>query len=103
MHPNRFPLGVRVTPQAHGGWLPIGFFQMWNAASGRLTYPDQHSDAARTDMQFAAQWPRNKRGMIPEIIAYHLESESGAPMGANWNGRMTPRFAEDSKAPTYGV
>lgn len=101
VHPNHFPIGVRVTPQHYGGWLPIGFFQMWNAASRILSYPTTHTDAARTDMQFAAQWPRNKRAMIPEIIGYHLESDPGAPMGANWNGRQTPAFAADPQTPTY--
>jgi hypothetical protein len=103
VHPNHFPIGVRVAPQVHGGWLPIGFFQMWHASSGRLTYPDTHNGAARTDMQFAAQWPRNRRAMIPEVIAYHLESDANAPMGANWNGRQTPRFAADSQVPAYGA
>jgi len=100
VHTNPFPIGVRVTPRIHGGWLPIGFFQMWNAVSGRLRYPDTHLDAGRTDMQFAAQWPRNRRALIPEIVAYHLESEPGAPMGVNWNGRRTRAFGSDSAA--YG-
>ena len=101
VHPNRFPIGVRVIPQAYGGWLPIGFFQMWHASSGNLAYPATHTDAARTDMQFAAQWPRNKRAMIPEVIGYHLESDSTAPMGANWNGRQTPQFGDGAMAITY--
>lgn len=98
VHTSHFPIGVRVTPQAHGGWLPIGFFQMWHASSGRLRYPEDHKDAGRTDMQFAAQWPRQQRALIPEIIGYHLESQPGAAMGANWSGRTTPRFAADSAA-----
>ena len=101
VHTSHFPIGVRVTPRSQGGWLPIGFFQMWNAASGILAYPDAHTDAARTDMQFAAQWPRNKRAMIPEVIAYHLESDPSAPMGANWNGRQTPKFAATPAAKNY--
>jgi hypothetical protein len=52
-------------------------------------------------MQFAAQWPRNKRAMIPEVIGYHLASDGNAPMGANWSGRQTPRFAADSQAADY--
>jgi hypothetical protein len=103
VHTAQFPIGVRVTPRSFGGWLPIGFFQMWNAASGVRTYPDTHTDAARTDMQFAAQWPRNKRAMIPEVIGYHLETDPNTPMGANWKGRQTPPFAPESKAPTYGA
>jgi len=103
VHTNPFPIGVRVTPHAHGGWLPIGFFQMWNASSGRLTYPDAHNSAGRTDMLFAAQWPRSQRAMIPEIIGYHLESEPGAPMGVNWNGRQTAPFSADPPKTGYGA
>jgi hypothetical protein len=95
VHANRFPVGVRIASAGHGGYVPIGFFQMWHASSGRLTYPEQHSDAGRGDMLFAAQWPRSKRALIPEIIAYHLESEP-APMGANWGGRKTRRFQDES-------
>ncbi len=101
VHPTHFPMGVRVIPKRYGGWLPIGFFQMWHASSGRLRYPDSHSDAGRTDMLFAAQWPRCRRALIPEIIAYHLESEPGAPMGANWNGRRTRRFSAEPEDPAY--
>ena len=92
MHLDAFPVGVRVM-HAHQ-WAPIGFTQIWNAGSGVLAYPENHGTAARTDMQFAEQWPRNRRGFIPEIVAYHLESEP-APMGANWNGRATRAFTPD--------
>ena len=92
MHLDGFPLGVRVL-HAHK-YIPIGFMQIWNAASGILKYPENHTTAARTDMQFAELWPRNRRGLIPEIVAYHLESEP-ASMGANWNGRATKKFSPD--------
>jgi len=101
VHTAHFPIGVRVVPKLYGGWLPIGFFQMWHASSGRLHYPDSHTDAGRTDMLFASQWPRGRRALIPEIIAYHLESETDSPMGANWNGRRTRRFSSESGDPGY--
>ncbi len=90
IHPSKdFDLGTRV---AHpSGYIPIGFFQLWNVASGIMTYPEQHTDAARGDMLFALEWPRAKRHMIPEVLVYHLESEP-APMGANWSGRKTKIF-----------
>lgn len=90
-----FRVGTRV---AHpSGWLPIGFFQLWHPkVSGVTTYPEQHTDAGRGDMLFSLKWPRSKRHMIPEIIAYHLESEQ-APMGQNWGGRKTKPFHETSK------
>ena len=54
-------------------------------------YPLQHGDAARTDVQFALQWDRRNRQILPEVIVLHLESEASA-LGANWKGRTTPRF-----------
>jgi hypothetical protein len=92
VHPQPFPLGVRIATSRHGGYLPIGYFQMWNGpATGVLAYPDEHTDAGRGDMLFAANWPRARRALFAEVIAYHLES-AAAPMGANWSGRTTPTF-----------
>jgi len=93
VHADRFRIGTRVAPEHFDGYLPIGFFQLWNPkASGVTEYPDQHLDAGRGDMLFAAKWPRNKRAFIPEIIGYHIESEVCGVMGANWDGRKTPPF-----------
>lgn len=92
VHLNAFPLGTRVMSPAAGGYLPIGFFQMWNPkCSGISKYPEKHTDAGRTDMLFAKQWPRGLRGFIPEVIGYHLESEDSA-MESNWKGRKTAPF-----------
>lgn len=89
-----FPMGTRVSFQHAGGYIPIGFFQLWHAESGVKEYVSGHSDAGREDSHFAAQWPRRKRGFIPEITAYHLESEF-AEMGVNWKGRKTKPFAHE--------
>ena len=77
------------------GYIPIGFFQLWHADSEILNYPEGHTDAGREDSHFATLWPRHKRQLLPEIIAYHLESES-APMAVNWKGRATKPFSIDS-------
>jgi hypothetical protein len=92
IHPTAFPMGVRIYSKDYGGYIPIGFFQMWHPGeSGVRSYPDEHTSAGRGDMVFAARWPRSKRGLVPELIAYHLESEP-ADMGANWQGRRTRPF-----------
>ena len=91
VHMDTFPMGVRVAMEQFGGYLPIGFFQMWHGSTGIVKYPDDHTSAARSDTAFAAQWPRNRRALLPEVVAYHLESEK-SPMGANWNGRQTKPF-----------
>jgi len=90
VHTGNFPIGTRVC--AYGGYIPLGFFQMWNpSVSGVSTYSAEHTTAGRSDILFAAEWPRSKRGFIPEIIGYHLESED-ASKAVNWNGRVSKRF-----------
>ena len=90
--PPTFPLGARITLPHYGGYVPIGFFQLWNA--GRFPhrrYPLNQGSAEHTDVLHAIQWPAPNRRLIPEIIAVHLESEP-ADMGANWTGRRTREF-----------
>jgi hypothetical protein len=98
IHMDAFPLGTRVMQINLGGYFPLGFFQMWNPnVSGIHTYPQEHTTAARTDVQFAQQWPRGLRASIPEIVGYHLESVDAA-MAANWNGRTTKQFSFEAEA-----
>jgi hypothetical protein len=75
-----------------GGYVPIGFFQMWcPSVSGVYVYPEGHTDAGREDLLFANQWSRADRGFIPELVAYHLETEDSG-YGTNWGGRKTKQF-----------
>ena len=91
--PHDWPLGSRVGHFDYGGYTPIGYFQLWNRASGILRYPIvQGWDAEHTDMLHALQWPRAQRVLIPEITAVHL-STGGKEWGTNWHGRKSPRFA----------
>lgn len=88
-----FPVGTRVMHRHQGGWMPIGFFQMWNPiASGIDRYPEGHTDAGREDTLFAGLWPRSKRAFIPEVVGYHLESDD-AGKASNWSGRTTAPFS----------
>ena len=94
---NSFPLNVRIGPHRDNGWLPPGFFQMWHPqGSGKAEYPQDHSaTAGRTDVNFSFSFPRERRALIPEIFAIHLESEE-VHMGANWKGRRTKFFGPDT-------
>lgn len=93
----RFPMGTRVTSKDAGGYIPIGFFQLWHPKGSAVsTYPAEHTDAGRGDMVFAKQWRRSKRGFLPEIVGYHLESEDAFGM-ANWSGRKTAPFSSHAR------
>lgn len=72
------------------GYCPIGYFQMWHS-SVNIRYPVNQGSAEHTDVTFAIQFPREKRALIPEVFAYHLESEGTVNKG-DWNGRTSPDF-----------
>lgn len=98
VHFKPFPAGTRIAKMQseYGGWIPIGFFQMWHAGKSPRTYPEEHTNAGRSDMLFALTFSRLKRYLIPEVLAIHLETKSEeSGMGANWNGRRTPLFGHE--------
>lgn len=99
IHLDKFPLGTRLMLDCEdGGYIPLGFGQLWNpSVSGVMEYPEQHTTAARTDVQFACKWPRAKRALIPELVLYHLESDDSTG-AANWSGRVTSRFGSEGIA-----
>ena len=74
------------------GFVPIGFFQLWNAACQK-PYPYSLGDAAHDDVLFAAQWPRPQRRLLPTVICHHL-CATPPKLGENWDGnRRQPRLA----------
>jgi hypothetical protein len=90
--PPPFPMGSRISIRQYGGFVPIGFFQMWNGGKHpERRYPLQQGSAEHTDVLHAIQWPAANRHILPEIIGVHLESETSR-MGANWKGRTSRRF-----------
>ena len=95
LSPPPFQLGSRVVRTEHG-FIPIGFFQLWHGRHDRR-YPIRQPSAEHTDFLHALQWPADKRRLIPELVAVHLES-GPAKMGANWNGRQTPPFGPQGSA-----
>lgn len=93
IHPRPFRLGVRLGSKGYGGWMPLGYFQMWNQAKKKLTYPAEHTNAGRSDLLFSLNFTRDHRHMLSELIAIHLETKlPNDKMGSNWNGRRTPPF-----------
>lgn len=97
--PGKYGVGSRWA-NPFQGYVPIGAFQLWHSSQDEWRgvrvkpYPTNHGNACRTDIQHGLQWDRNKRALIPEIIAIHLESEA-VPKGANWNGRTTKSFGAE--------
>lgn len=89
-----FPLAPRFSGSRMGGYAPPGFFQLWHAGTRDLSYPENHTDASRTDVLFTANWYRKSREMLPEFVAYHLMAEP-SPQGSNWGGRVTPRWGAE--------
>ncbi|OWK45741.1 hypothetical protein [Fimbriiglobus ruber] len=99
--PTGFAVGARWA--GSDGYVPIGYFQLWHRTGGgeerhgcrTKPYPSGHGSACREDVQFALQWDRRDRQLVPELFVAHLESEP-ARRGANWKGRTTARFGPTS-------
>lgn len=96
--PEGFPVGARWA-DIHQGFVPIGFLQlchrdavMRKGVRVKRYAPHGHNDAARTDVQFALQWDRRHRVLLPEVVVGHLESQEKTDVGANWKGRTTKPF-----------
>src|SRR5579872_4379804 len=97
VHPGPFPVGTRLMKLEQGGWIPLGYFQMFHRQSqwlGKPYYPTNWDSAATSDLFFSFKWPRTHRHMLPEILAMHLATPDIArgEMGTNWEGRQTSFF-----------
>lgn len=91
--PPPFPMGARIAIKEYNGYIPIGFFQLWNAKKfPQRRYPLNNSGAEHTDVLHSLQWPDDKRRLLPELLCIHLSSETSSKMGANWHGRTTKQF-----------
>lgn len=86
---------TRVMSLKHGGYIPMGFFQMFHVHADAVVngfYPENYEDAGNSDLIFAAKWPRENRQLLPEFIGIHLCTQD-LTTGANWQGRITKDFA----------
>lgn len=88
--PDGTRFGTRVIHKEYG-WVPIGFFQLWHSSAGHR-YNVKRGAASGTDVLFPAQWPRDKRVLLPDVLVYHLDSELTHKMGTNWKGRKSQPF-----------
>ena len=93
----KFPMLNRIAIRDYGGYIPIGYFQMWNGKHGRR-YPIARGDAEHTDVLHAIQWDETERHLIPEIVGVHLQSKN-VSLGTNWKGRKSPRFGPGESKP----
>jgi hypothetical protein len=90
--PNHGPISARYVDPLRG-YVPIGYFQLWNAASQK-DYPWSIGNAAHDDVAFAEQWAGQHRRHLPTVICYHLCARPPA-VGENWDGhRRQPRWNE---------
>ncbi len=90
LHCRPFPMGVRLSKLEYGGWICLGYLQIWHT-SKKLLYPTEHTTAARGDLAHSLVFPRSKRVLLGETYCLHLDS-GPVGMGANWNGRTTKEF-----------
>jgi glycosyltransferase involved in cell wall biosynthesis len=96
-HRHTLLLGPNVGKLSHRlvcnlrGYLPLGFFQLWNARTQK-PYPYSLGTAAHDDMMFSALWPESQRRHLQSVICYHL-CPSEPKVGQNWDGiRGIARF-----------
>jgi hypothetical protein len=92
--PDGIRFGARVIHKEIG-WVPIGFHQLFHTSVGHRRYNFALGSASGADVFFPAQWPRNKRILLPEVIVHHLDSEKEHAKGTNWNGRKSRRFGPE--------
>ncbi len=94
-----FPVGARMQSpgRINVGYLPCGYFQLWNAAAtGYRDYPiHQRGTAEGSDMLFSLRFPRPYRELIPDFVAIELGTDSPGDVGVNWAGRRTPEFSAE--------
>lgn len=107
LHNKAFPIGTQIGKLSKDpndpsdlGWLPCGYTQIWNEKDGNhRKYPEEHNTYARSDLQFAYQWDRKHRALIPEFSVLHLQTDDNVKQGINWSGRKTRRFGPEKAQP----
>ncbi len=92
LHTDFFNIGTRLIQYQEEGYLPIGFFQLWNPkVSNVFKYPTGNVGYDRSDVVFAKKWPKELTSFIPSLIVIHLANQKHG-QGQNWKGRKTRYF-----------
>lgn len=95
IHSEPWKTSTRVMSLRHGGYLPMGFFQMFNSNADALYdgnyYSEAYETAGNSDLIFSTKWQRHQRHLLPELVGIHLATED-VWSGANWSGRVTKDF-----------
>jgi hypothetical protein len=95
IHGGPWNTATRVMFLEHGGYVPMGFFQLFNVNADVLHnwkfYSELYDNAGGSDLGFALRWERMHRHLLPEIVATHLMTDD-AYMGINWAGRKSKEF-----------
>jgi hypothetical protein len=96
-----FEMSARIqipTNDTLGGYVPCGYFQLWNArATGYRDYPiAADGNCSGSDLLHSLRFPRKYRELIPELVGIQLETDRpGDPVGVNWAGRRTAEFSQE--------
>jgi hypothetical protein len=85
-------MGSRFVSMLHG-YLPLGYFQMWNART-QQPYPYSLGSAAHDDILFSALYAESQRALLPTTLVYHL-CPKASKMGENWDGNRKMARYED--------
>jgi hypothetical protein len=82
LHMKSFAVGSRIVKPQEGGWLPGGYFHMWNQGVKKLWY----SVEDKPGLAFAKNFIRKNRILLPEIVVFHLNlSETTPAQPITWN------------------
>ena len=83
--PSYFQLDNQIINQ----YLPLGYTQIF-FNDNNVAYPENSSDASESDLRFSLSF--NEQICLPYSVI-HLPPIGEIAEGANWRGRVTPRFS----------
>jgi len=89
---NAFQLGSRIAKTDNDGYIPIGFFQLWNArATGVKEYPMGAWHVGSCRHEVCPTMAATESSFIPEVVP-SISNPNPRRMG-QWRGRQPSPFA----------